>query len=214
LALLRHVDEAQSLAGPLLDDIERGVSDDETGIPLLAMLLRAAVALDRRRAAQVLSAQLACVAHLPMNNVSSSICMCVARHLGDAARLVGDKASARAYYTQALEATTRIRFRPEMALSHLGLAEQMQEEGDDGRAVEHLDVAIPELRDMRMEPSLERALGLLEQATNRAPLVEGNTRVSHMLTGREREVAHLLAAGRSNREIADTLVISVHWNGD
>jgi hypothetical protein len=116
IALLGQVEQARALAGPLLADIEQGLIDDEAGSTLFAILLPAAVALDRHAAAQALSARLACVAHLAMQNVGSSICMCVARHLGDAATLLGDKTSARAYYMQALEATTRIGFRPAWAL--------------------------------------------------------------------------------------------------
>jgi hypothetical protein len=59
----------------------------------------------------------------------------VARHLGDPARLLGDLTLARGYDLQALEATSRIRFRPEMALAHLRLAELMLEVGDESEAL-------------------------------------------------------------------------------
>ena len=90
----------------------------------------------------------------------------LARHLGDAAVLVGDRAAARAYYAQALEAAGKIRFRPELALTHLRLAELLVEEADDiarSEALAHLDIAIPELRDMQMQPALERALASATQ---------------------------------------------------
>jgi DNA-binding CsgD family transcriptional regulator len=138
--------------------------------------------------------------------VTASIYTSVGRELGDAATLIGEPRSARGYYLQALEATTKIRFRPEMVLTHLHLAELMHQEGDDAGAVEHLGIAIPELRDMRMVPVLERGLWLLElvRPTNPAP----PTANSPVLTARERAVARLLAGGRSNREIADLLVIT------
>jgi DNA-binding CsgD family transcriptional regulator len=47
----------------------------------------------------------------------------------------------------------------------------------------------------------ERAAALLEQAERTLPAG---------LTGREAEILRLLAGGRTNREIADTLVLSVH----
>ncbi len=130
------------------------------------------------------------------------------RHLGDAAVLVGDTAGAHAYYAQALQATGKIRFRPEMALTELSVAELLFAEGDERAAVRHLDRAIPELTEMRMQPALERALSLRV----RYPVASGRvtTRQSSPggLTGRGREIAGLLADGLGNREIAERLVIS------
>ena len=52
------------------------------------------------------------------------------------------------------------RFRPELALSRLGLAELLLDHYPDehAEAIEHLDFAINEFQDMKMQPSLERAL--------------------------------------------------------
>jgi hypothetical protein len=60
-----------------------------------------------------------------------------------------------------------MRFRPEIALIRLDLAELLLEHYPDERAaaIEHLDFAIAEFREMKMQPSLERALrhrGLLK----------------------------------------------------
>ena len=55
----------------------------------------------------------------------------------------------------------RFRFRPEIALTHLQLAELLLEDADDAqraKALGHLDFAIGEFREMKMRPSLERAL--------------------------------------------------------
>jgi hypothetical protein len=85
-----------------------------------------------------------------------------------------------------LEACEKIRFRPEIALIHLELAELLLEGAgainraptpgraggracskpaptgtpgnDRSEALGHLDIAIAELRDMKMQPFLERAL--------------------------------------------------------
>ena len=87
------------------------------------------------------------------------------------------------------------------------IAEQLLEERDHTSALQHLDVAVPELRDIQMRPALEGALRVRELATV-AELAYASHRLSDGLTGREREVARLLAAGRSNRDIAQMLVIT------
>jgi tetratricopeptide (TPR) repeat protein len=85
---------------------------------------------------------------------------CVGRHLGAAAALLGRPHEARKYYEKAVKDCTEIGFRPELALTRLQLAELLLEhyptEGKE--AVEHLDFAIKEFQDMKMQPSLERAL--------------------------------------------------------
>ena len=67
---------------------------------------------------------------------------------------------ARTRYTEALKLATEIRFRPELALTRLQLAELLLEHYPDEKseAIEHLDFAISEFREMKMQPSLERAL--------------------------------------------------------
>ena len=62
--------------------------------------------------------------------------------------------------SKAIETAGKIRFRPEIALTRLQLAELLLEHYPEERAeaMEHLDFAIGEFRDMKMQPSLERAL--------------------------------------------------------
>ncbi|HLF76137.1 MAG TPA: protein kinase [Dehalococcoidia bacterium] len=92
---------------------------------------------------------------------------CYARHLGAAWAFLGKPGEARSYYRQALLVCEKVRFRPELALTRLSLAELLLEHYPDEHdaAIEHLDFAIAELRDMKMQPALERALrhrGLLK----------------------------------------------------
>jgi tetratricopeptide (TPR) repeat protein len=85
---------------------------------------------------------------------------CTGRHLGAAAALLGRRDEARKYYQEAIRDCTEMKFRPELALTRLQLAELLLEHYPKERAeaLEHLDFAIREFRDMKMQPSLERAL--------------------------------------------------------
>jgi ATP/maltotriose-dependent transcriptional regulator MalT len=88
--------------------------------------------------------------------------LCPARLFGAAAALLGDRERARRWSEQALTDATRVRFRPEIALTRLQLAELLADAGESHRreALEHLDFAVFELREMKMQPSLERALAI------------------------------------------------------
>jgi tetratricopeptide (TPR) repeat protein len=85
---------------------------------------------------------------------------CIARHLGGAALLKGDRQGARAQFERALADATRLRFRPEIALTRLQLTELLPEgtAEEQHEALGHLDFAIEEFRAMKMQPALERAL--------------------------------------------------------
>ena len=89
-----------------------------------------------------------------------SLPTCIPRHLGGAAALLGRYEEARQHYQEAIKVCTEMRFRPELALTHLQFAELLLEHYPSERkeALEHLDFAIKEFREMKMRPSLERAL--------------------------------------------------------
>jgi len=94
----------------------------------------------------------------------------VARYVGAAAALLGDRAGAQRHYARALEWATQIRHRPEIALTRLAMTElllddvlnptlsQRAREQQRGEAMEHLDFAIEEFRAMTMQRSLEQAV--------------------------------------------------------
>ena len=85
---------------------------------------------------------------------------------------------------------------------------------ENTQASDHLQNAIGEFEVMHMQPSLARALELYRtRVPHQLPssvsrLTRSLADLSEALTDREREVASLLAQGRSNREIATELVIS------
>jgi hypothetical protein len=89
------------------------------------------------------------------------------RLYGLAEAFLGEVTTARQHLEQAIEACRQLPHRPELALASLQLAELLLEHYPDERdsAMEHLDFAIAEFREMKMQPSLERALrhrGLLK----------------------------------------------------
>jgi hypothetical protein len=93
---------------------------------------------------------------------------CIAARLGDAHLVLGDAPAALKTYDDALGLARRVRFRPEVALIRLDLAELLLDHypGERDAAIEHLDFAIAEFQDMKMQPALERALrhrGLLRR---------------------------------------------------
>jgi tetratricopeptide (TPR) repeat protein len=73
---------------------------------------------------------------------------------------LGRHDEARKYYQGAIKVCTEMRFRLELALTRLQLAELLLEHypKEKKEALEHLDFAIKEFQDMKMQPSLERAL--------------------------------------------------------
>ncbi|MSQ15463.1 MAG: hypothetical protein EXR50_06340, partial [Dehalococcoidia bacterium] len=185
LAYLGRMAEAQTLLHLMITQLELDPGEDEVPTGVLVSLLETAALVEDKEAAALLAHKLSGVASL----LTAPEHTCIARHLGEAAALLGDKEKAGAYYQQALEVCAKLRHRPEAALTHLQLAELLLEEADDvgagsprpdhpvrgdlaptgiqlrHEAMEHLDFAIAEFTEMKMQPSLERALrhkGLLK----------------------------------------------------
>jgi tetratricopeptide (TPR) repeat protein len=156
LGYLGRGEEASEILNVFMAMIDDG---EHVGAPTYRYVLEAAVALRDEPACRILLDRMRPLA--PHCFTEASMCFCIARHLGEAAAIVGDSKLARAYFEQAIEVCEQIRFRPELALSRLGLAELLLDHypGERDAAIEHLDFAIAEFRDMKMQPSLERALG-------------------------------------------------------
>ncbi len=152
----RGADAAQELR-QALSEIETGVAGGPAPTSALVSLLELAVALRDTETVIFVREQLhGVIAAVVRDMVVSN----VARHLGSGAALLGEPEAARMELERSLEWATSIRHRPEIALTHLGLAELLLDSApnEHGQAREHLDFAIEEFRAMKMQPSLERAL--------------------------------------------------------
>jgi DNA-binding NarL/FixJ family response regulator len=97
-----------------------------------------------------------------------------------------------------------------MAIIQLEIAELLASEFPHQRteALAHLDRAIPAFEEMKMHSYRERALRLGARVGRVEITPSASMTASDALTRREREVATLLGAGMTNREIADALTIS------
>jgi len=133
-----------------------GSDEDESAVIILVHLLEAALLTKDENTARELARRLAPLGGLSYARGGGGF----GRLLGGAAALLGEPEKARGYYLQAIEASERIRFRPEIALTRLELAELLLEHypGEKSGAQQQLDLAIDEFRAMKMQPSLERAL--------------------------------------------------------
>jgi hypothetical protein len=134
-----------------------GSEEDESGATVLTDLLEGAILGGDKENVRALARRLEPLAASPWTKGSG---VSYPRLLGSASALLGEREKARAYYQQALEGCAAIGFRPEIAITHLELAELLLDGSPDEQdeAGEHLDFAIEEFRAMKMQPSLERAL--------------------------------------------------------
>jgi tetratricopeptide (TPR) repeat protein len=157
LHLGRYAEVAVMLEQMVVARPDIGSAEDEITAWLDITSLEAAVLTGHRQAAELLLRRLA-VGRAVTSGLYWAVC--IARHLGGACALLNKPDEARKYYQEAIKVCTDTRLRPELALTRLQLAELLLEHYSDEKkeALEHLDFAIKEFQDMKMQPSLERAL--------------------------------------------------------
>ena len=153
----RYAEVAEMLERRVIARPGMGSAEDETLVWVDIISLEAAVLAGHRQAAELLLHRLA-GSSIRTNGLWYTTC--AGRHLGAAAALLGRHEEARKHYQEAIRVCTEMMFRPELALTRLQLAELLLEHYPDQKkeALEHLDFAIAEFREMKMQPSLERAL--------------------------------------------------------
>ncbi len=154
----RHAEAAERLERLVVARPGFGAADDVTRATEDTAWLEAAVMVGHKQAAKMLLERLASTG-IRLTGGTQGI-RCLAQYLGAAAALLGRPDEARKYYHEAIKICTEMRFRPGLALTRLGLAELLLEHypAEKKEALEHLDFAIKEFREMKMQPSLERAL--------------------------------------------------------
>jgi hypothetical protein len=144
-----------------------GTADDVSNAPFDVALLEDALLVSHRKAVTLLLDRL--------NTLGGyATCfnwqICIGRILGMAAAFLDRPEDARRYYGQAMDLARKLRFRPEIALIRLEEADLLLKRYPDEwrTAVEHLDFATSEFRDMKMQPALERATRIMDSITARA----------------------------------------------
>jgi hypothetical protein len=134
--------------------------DDESALPIMFNLFESAILGYDKEFVRAVIPRLQELADFLMVTPAIGGPFSMGRIVGDGFSLIGEHVEARARYERGLVLSQAISARPEIALIRLDLAELLLEHYPDERdaAIEHLDFAIAELRDMKMQPALERAL--------------------------------------------------------
>jgi tetratricopeptide (TPR) repeat protein/archaellum biogenesis ATPase FlaH len=156
-AFLGHREEVSEILEKNVVNLpDIGTLEDGMFVWIGTLYLEAAVLAGHRRSAELLLKRFSGTGLCSADYYPT----CIPRHMGGAAALLERYDEARQHYQEAINVCTEMRFRPELALSRLQLAELLLEHYPDEKkeALEHLDFAIKEFREMKMQPSLERAL--------------------------------------------------------
>jgi len=131
------------------------------------------------------------------------------RILGLLAQTMGDLDQAAEHFEECLSFCRRAGYRPELAWACSDYADalvQRNKYGDLERVVSLMDEALSLASELGMRPLMERVIAGRERAASQPDRVPD---YPDGLSPREIEVLRLVAAGKSNREIAEELIITL-----
>ena len=139
------------------------------------------------------------------------------RLLGLLTQTMGDLDKAAQHFEDALAFCRRAGYQPELAWTCCDYADTLlarDQPGDRQKAMSLLDESLAFSSELGMRPLMERVVGLkdkIESQPRRGSSPEGRIFPAYPdgLTQREVEVLRLIAFGKSNRDIANELVISL-----
>ena len=143
--------------------------------------------------------------------ILSFVRICADRVLGLLAQMMGSFEQAAAHFEDALAFCRKAGYRPELAWSLYDFATLLQAQGEREKAVALLNEALMISTELGMRPLTEKATTLKEKAEMQPARVP---QYPDGLTQREVEVLRLIAAGKTDRQIADELFISIRTVGN
>jgi tetratricopeptide (TPR) repeat protein len=163
LSLLGRMEEASSIMDQIIQARSSiSVKEDESwGTWDIILLESATITGHEKMAERVLNR----FANADQKTTGIYYTTVINRHLGAGALMLGRINEAKQHYMEAIKVAEDLQFRPELALTRFQLAELLLEHYPQERedALEHLEFAISEFEEMKMNPSLDKARALKER---------------------------------------------------
>ena len=155
----------------------------------------------------------AALAQIVADSGQAEAASALAHALGEVAFLDGDPEQATRHYWRAIELLEGVSAPFELMESHRRAAVTLTSTGHRDEAVDHLLAAYRVARRLKAQPSIRRLAASLSEFGEQADRRLSRRQVEQLghegLTRRELDIVRLIAGGRTNREIAEALFVSV-----